>query len=157
MFEAPRAAVDAAIAVQRQLLGRVWTDDRRVRVRIGIHSGYPTSTETNYIGMDVHTTSRICAVGHGEQIVVSGNTREAVKASAPDGVRFTSLGPYRFRGLPAAVPLYQVASQGSADPLPPSAEELVPSGRSQATKRSRRQAETAVDADRAAPRSLHPR
>jgi class 3 adenylate cyclase len=111
-FEAPRAAVDAAVAIQRQLIGRAWTDDLDVRVRIGIHSGYPTSTDTNYIGMDVHTTSRICAVGHGQQIVVSGSTREAVKASAPDGVRFTSLGSHRLRGLPAEVALYQVAAKG---------------------------------------------
>ncbi|CAN5544921.1 hypothetical protein BH18ACT3_BH18ACT3_26640 [soil metagenome] len=112
VFEAPRSAVDAAVAMQRRLLASSWADGVDVRVRIGIHSGYPTSTETNYIGMDVHTTSRICAVGHGGQVVVSANTREGVKASAPDGVRFRSLGSHRLRGLPDAVPLFQVAANG---------------------------------------------
>ena len=119
VFEAPRSAVDAAVAVQRELLGRAWTDDLEVRVRIGIHSGYPTSTETNYIGMDVNTASRICAVGHGGQVVVSGNTREGVKASVPAGVRFTALGSYRLRGLPEAVALYQVAAKGLPTRFPP--------------------------------------
>ena len=109
------------IAVQLQLLGRGWTDDLAVRVRIGIHSGYPTSTETNYIGMDVHTTFRICAVGHGEQIVVSGNTREAVKASAaPEGVRFTSLGSSPFAAAcPTGCRSIQVAADGLPTRFPP--------------------------------------
>jgi class 3 adenylate cyclase len=62
--------------------------------------------------MDVHTAARICSVGHGGQVVVSDNTREAVRASAPDGVRFRALGSHRLRGLPAMVPLYQVAAKG---------------------------------------------
>ena len=69
--------------------------------------------------MDVNTASRICAVGHGGQVVVSANTREGVKASAPDGVRFKSLGSYKLRGLPEAVPLYQVHAKGLRTTFPP--------------------------------------
>jgi class 3 adenylate cyclase len=99
---------------------RSWTDGVEVRVRIGIHSGYPTSAKAgNYIGMDVHTASRICAVGHGGQIVVSANTREAVNASEPDGVRFKTLGTHRLRGLPAVVPLFQVMAEGLPTRFPP--------------------------------------
>jgi class 3 adenylate cyclase len=119
VFEAPRSAVDAAITAQRAVAAQAWPDDAAVRIRIGIHSGYPTSTEDNYVGMDVNTTSRICAVGHGGQIVVSANTREAVKASAPDGVRFTALGAHRLRGIPEAVPLYQVGAKGLRARFPP--------------------------------------
>ncbi len=111
-FECPRSAVDAALTAQGAFLGRSWPDELDVRVRMGIHSGYPTSTETNYIGMDVHTAARICAAGHGRQVVVSGNTREAVKASAPEGVRFRALGSYRLRGIPEQVPLYQLMAKG---------------------------------------------
>ena len=119
VFEAPRSAVDAAVAVQRELVGHAWPHDLAVRVRIGIHSGYPTATGTNYIGTDVHTASRICAVGHGGQIVVSANTREGVKASAPEGVHFRALGAHRLRGLHEAVPLYQVLVDGLPSRFPP--------------------------------------
>jgi class 3 adenylate cyclase len=119
VFESPRCAVDAAISVQRVLLDRTWIDDLDVRVRIGIHSGYPTSTEDNYIGMDVNTTSRITAVGHGGQVVVSANTREGVKASAPDDVRFKTLGSHKLRGLPEPVPLFQVTAKGLRSSFPP--------------------------------------
>ena len=118
-FEAPRDAVDTAIAVQRALPERVWPGGAAVRVRIGIHSGYPTSTPTNYVGIDVNTTSRICALGHGGQIVVSANTREAVKASAPDGVRFVALGSHHLRGVTAPVALYQVGAKGLQGRFPP--------------------------------------
>ena len=119
VFESPRCAVDAAIAVQRDLLGRSWIDGLDVRVRVGIHSGYPTSTEANYIGMDVNTTSRITAVGHGGQIVVSANTREGVKASAPQDVRFTALGSHKLRGLSEPVSLFQLAAKGLPTRFPP--------------------------------------
>ena len=119
VFEAPRCAVDAAINVQRELMARTWIDDLDVRVRIGIHSGYPTSTDDNYIGMDVNTTSRITAMGHGGQVVASANTREGVKASSPNDVRFTALGNHKLRGIPEAVSLYQVAAKGLPTKFPP--------------------------------------
>ena len=119
VFESPRCAVDAAICVQRELLGRTWVDDLVVRVRIGIHSGYPTSTDDNYIGMDVNTASRITAVGHGGQVVVSANTREGVQATAPKDVRFKALGTHKLRGLPQPVPLFQVAAKGLPARFPP--------------------------------------
>jgi class 3 adenylate cyclase len=119
VFSSPRSAVDAAIEIQHALLGRTWDHGLPVRVRIGIHSGYPTSRDGNYIGMDVHTTSRICSVGHGGQVVVSANTREAVKASAPEGVRFRALGEHRLRGIPDPVPLYQVGAEGLPSRFPP--------------------------------------
>jgi class 3 adenylate cyclase len=118
-FESPRAAVDTAIAVQRMLGDHTWPGDAEVRVRIGIHSGYPTSTATNYVGIDVNTTSRICALGHGGQIVVSSNTREAIKASAPEGVRFTALGSHQLRGVAEPVALFQVGAKGLPSRFPP--------------------------------------
>ncbi len=119
VFESPRCAVDAAISVQRDLLGRSWVDALEVRVRVGIHSGYPTSTENNYIGTDVNLASRITAVGHGGQVVVSANTREGVKATAPADVRFKALGAHKLRGLPEPVPLFQVAAKGLPHRFPP--------------------------------------
>ena len=96
-----------------------WADGATVRVRIGIHSGYPTSTTGNYVGLDVNTTSRVCAAGHGGQVVVTANTREAVRATTPGGIRFVALGEHHLRGLPDAVPLFQIASKGLARQFPP--------------------------------------
>jgi class 3 adenylate cyclase len=118
-FEAPRAAVDAAIAMQLALAAQAWVDDVSVRVRIGIHSGYPTPTSGNYVGIDVNTASRVCAAGHGGQIVVTANTREAVRATSSAGVRFVELGSHRLKGLHAEVALFQIASKGLPMRFPP--------------------------------------
>jgi class 3 adenylate cyclase len=114
VFEVPRSAVETAIAIQRELRVRAWVDDLQVRVRIGIHSGYPTPTPGNYIGMPVHTAARIRSAAHGGQILVSGATREATRDLSADGVRFMNLGQFRLRGLPEAVSLFQVAAKGLA-------------------------------------------
>ena len=119
VFEAPRAAVDAAIAMQLAMGARGWLDGEVVRARIGVHSGYPTSTAANYVGIDVNTTSRVCAVGHGGQVVVTANTREAVRSTSPGGVRFIDLGAHRLRGLSDPVALYQLASKGLGRTFPP--------------------------------------
>lgn len=112
VFESPAAALGMAVAAQRDLRQRTWTDDVQCRVRIGIHSGYPTLVDANYIGLDVHTAARVSAAAHGGQILVSGGTRHAVRGSKLDGVRFRALGSYSLRGLPEPVPLFQVVAKG---------------------------------------------
>jgi class 3 adenylate cyclase len=119
VFERPRPALDTAVTIQRELRGRSWAEDLEVRVRVGIHSGNPTLNNANYIGMAVHIAARICAAAHGGQILVSGDTREAARGSTPDGVRFTSLGAFRLRGLPDPLPLFQVAAKGLGARFPP--------------------------------------
>jgi class 3 adenylate cyclase len=121
VFECPHAALDTAITVQRVLGNRAWPTDLVVRVRIGIHSGYPTPAEANYIGMAVHTAARVCAAAHGGQILVSGDTREAAQRPRLDGVRFRRLGEHRLRGLPQPVALFQVSASGLVTRFPPPA------------------------------------
>jgi class 3 adenylate cyclase len=112
VFERATAATEAAVAIQRELGNRAWTDGLEVRVRVGIHSGRPTLTDVGYIGLAVHTTARVCSAAHGGQIVVSAATRTAVGTSAPTGIRFRSLGRHRLPGLPDAEMLFQVQAQG---------------------------------------------
>ncbi len=70
------------------------------------------------MGVDVHATSRITFLGHGGQIVASANTRDAVRATNPNGVRFVALGSHRLRGFPEPMPLFQIASKGLARTFP---------------------------------------
>jgi class 3 adenylate cyclase len=119
VFERSAAALEAAVAIQRTLGTRVWPDGLEVRVRVGIHSGRPTLTDVGYIGLAVHTTARLCAAGHGGQIVLSAATRAAVGESAPAGIRFRRLGRHRLAGLPDAEMLFQVQAQGLRMSFPP--------------------------------------
>jgi class 3 adenylate cyclase len=106
------------VAVERVLLARSWPDGVEVRVRAGLHSGHPTQTDANYIGLPVHTAARICAAAHGGQILVSADTRKAARGTV-EGIRFRSIGTYRLRGLPEPVELFQVTAKGLATRFPP--------------------------------------
>jgi class 3 adenylate cyclase len=119
VFDCPQPALEAAIAIQHGLAARTWTGDEVVKMRIGIHAGYPTRTANNYIGLAVHAAARVCEAAHGGQVLVSGDTREAAQESRPDGIRFVALGLHRLRGLPDPVPLFQLAGQGLATRFPP--------------------------------------
>jgi class 3 adenylate cyclase len=119
VFELPAAALTTALAVQRELRARASGGDEDVRVRVGIHSGYPTRAKANYIGMAVHTAARICSAGHGGQIVVSSDFRTAIGVPLPNAVRLRRLGAYALRGLPDEVELYQVTAKGLSSRFPP--------------------------------------
>jgi class 3 adenylate cyclase len=119
VFEQPAAALSTALTVQRQLRAWASAGDEDVRVRVGIHSGYPRLAKANYIGMAVHAAARICSASHGGQIVVSGDFRTAVGVPVPSGVRLRKLGTYALRGLPDEFELYQVVAKGLSSRFPP--------------------------------------
>jgi len=119
VFERAGASLEAAVAVQRDLAAREWTDGLEVRLRIGIHSGHPTLTEAGYIGLAVHTTARVCSAAHGRQIIVSAATRTAISRSPLAGIRFRSLGRHRLSGLPDPETLFQVLAARLHASFPP--------------------------------------
>ena len=119
VFEHPGAAVETAVAVQRELSTRTWPAGLEVRVRLGIHSGRPTLTDVGYIGLAVHTTARVCAAAHGGQIIASAATRTAIGTSPPSGIRFRSLGRHRLPGLAEPEMLFQVQAPRLRATFPP--------------------------------------
>src|SRR2546421_12598263 len=60
-------ALAAAVDAQRALARHAWPDEVSVRVRMGLHTGEPTLSAENYVGLDVHRTARIMSAGHGVQ------------------------------------------------------------------------------------------
>jgi class 3 adenylate cyclase len=108
VFEQAVAGVEAAVAIQRSVLARSWPDGLPVRIRIGLHAGRPTLTDTGYLGLAVHTAARICFASHGGQILLSRAVVEAVAAKGPAGIGFKDLGQHQFHGLPAPEALFQV-------------------------------------------------
>ncbi len=107
-FRQPARALAAAMGIQRSLRKRVWPDGVDVHVRIGIHTGRTTLTETGYVGLAVHTAARVCSAGHGGQILLSSATRDAVEGAQANGVTFGSLGRYSLAGLAEPETLFQV-------------------------------------------------
>jgi class 3 adenylate cyclase len=119
VFERAAPALEAAVDLQRAMAAHTWPAGRPVRVRAGLHSGRPTLTESGYVGIAVHTVARICAVGHGGQIVVTGKAKQAVGEQVPAGATFRSLGLPKLPGLPHPEVLYQVRAAGLLTRFPP--------------------------------------
>jgi class 3 adenylate cyclase len=118
VFEQAPAALEAALALQRAMGTNAWPDGLDVRVRIGLHRGRPSLTETGYVGLSVHAAARICYAAHGGQILVSSAVRSALGA-LPGGVGLKSLGAWRFQGLREPEELYQVQAPDLDADFPP--------------------------------------
>jgi class 3 adenylate cyclase len=117
VFRAATAAVEAAASIQRAMSAHAWPDGRAVRVRIGLHSGRPTRTPAGYEGISVNAASRLCACGHGGQILLS----RAVHAATADASAYEMrhLGTHRLRGIPDEHDIYQLLGPDLADGFPP--------------------------------------
>jgi class 3 adenylate cyclase len=76
-FDNPRAAIEAAIGIQRALDAEVFAPD----VRIGAHTGGAFHTDasfTDYSGQSVHTAARIGAAARAAEILVSKETLDGI-------------------------------------------------------------------------------
>jgi predicted ATPase len=101
-FAAFARASDAAAAaeeIQRELA------PGPVRVRIGLHTGEPQIAGEGYVGLDVHRGARVCAAGHGGQILLTQPTRELVDIQVSD------LGEHRLKDLLEPQRLFQIGTE----------------------------------------------
>jgi class 3 adenylate cyclase len=108
VFRRPAHALDAALAIQRSLREKTWPQKADVRVRIGMHTGRPTLTDTGYVGIAVHIAARVCWASHGGQILVSSAAHQAFTERLAKGVAFRSLGRFSLHGVAEPEQLYQV-------------------------------------------------
>jgi predicted ATPase len=96
-------AVAAAAEIQSRLA------PGPIHVRIGVHTGEPQLTDEGYVGLDVHRGARVCAAGHGGQVLLSQTTRDLVE------VGVTDLGEHRLKDLLEPQRLFQLGT----DEFPP--------------------------------------
>ena len=92
-------AVAAAEEIQRRLASGP------IRIRIGLHTGEPTRTDEGYVGIDLHRGARVCAAGHGGQVLLSQPTRDLVDVDARD------LGQHRLQDLLEPQRLFQLGAE----------------------------------------------
>ncbi len=118
-FPRARAAVLAAVAAQRAITEHKWPEKVSVRVRMGLHTGEPLSAGTGYVGMAIHRAARICAVGHGGQVLLSETTRDLLLDDLPDAINLRDLGEYRLKDLPRPQRLFQLGATGLPTDFPP--------------------------------------
>jgi len=118
-FSSALDAVNAAVDCQRGLNAHAWPDGVSVRVRMGLHTGEPQISESNYVGIDVHRAARIAAAAHGGQVLLSHRTYELVDGELPEGVTLRDLGEHRLKDLRQPKHLFQLDITGLPAEFPP--------------------------------------
>jgi YVTN family beta-propeller protein len=124
-FSSAREAVLAAVEGQLSLVSHDWPEGVQVKVRMGIHTGQAVGHEGQYTGLAVHRAARICAAGHGGQVLVSQATQTLLEDEEEDlEISLRDLGEYRLKDFDRPVRLYQAGAEG----LPSAFPVLQPSG-----------------------------
>ncbi len=119
VFARARDAVAAAVDLQRSFAAEPWSDGVSVRVRMGLHTGEPLVGGERYVGMGVNRGARICAAGHGGQVLLSNTTRDLVEDDLPDDVRVVDLGEHALKDLPRPERIFQLEIAGLPVSFPP--------------------------------------
>jgi DNA-binding beta-propeller fold protein YncE len=134
VFSSAHEAVLAAIEGQRALIGFPWPDGAPVKVRMGIHTGQAAPVGGRYTGLAVHRAARICAAGHGSQVLVSQATQSLLEDEEEDlAARLRGLGDVRLKDIERPVRLYQVDAAGLPTEFPPPRGEAPPTEALEAT------------------------
>ena len=118
-FPSARGALAAALAAQRSFRDHAWPASTNLEARIGIHTGEPVSAEATLVGLDVHRAARICAAGHGGQILLSLTTHNLLRGEAPGGTLLRDLGEHRLKDLPHPERLFQASATDLPSEFPP--------------------------------------
>jgi class 3 adenylate cyclase len=119
VFARASDAIAAAISAQRSLASRGWPEGVEVRVRIGVHTGEAELGLDDYVGLDVHRAARICAAGHGGQVLISSSTRELVADELPADVALRDLGEHRLKDLDGPDHVFQIVASDLPVDFPP--------------------------------------
>lgn len=113
-FRSATSAVAAAVVAQRQHTVAEWPDGTAVRVRMSLHTGEPQITaDGGYTGVDVVRAARLCAAGHGGQVLLSESTR------AVSGADTVDLGATTLPDMDAPEHVYQLVAPGLEQDFPP--------------------------------------
>ena len=117
----PRAtqAVSTAVEIQKTIHEHKWPEDVEVRLRMGLHTGEPSSWDEGYVGIDVHRAARIAHAGHGGQVLLSETTSPLVKDELPEGVGLRDLGRHRMKDMLRPEQIHQLVIEGLPVDFPP--------------------------------------
>jgi class 3 adenylate cyclase len=114
VFVSASAGVRAASEAQRRMAAERWPEGVAVRVRIGVHTGEPAQTvDGGYAGVDVSHAARLCAAGHGGQVLLSEPARLI------SGADTISLGPAALPDIEPPSVVHQLVDDGLGEEFPP--------------------------------------
>jgi len=119
VFSSSRACMAAVTQMQRALAAHAWPAGEHVRVRMGVHTGEAEKTAAGLVGLDVHGTARLAAVGYGGQVLVSEAAAALLGDALPPGASLRDLGVHRLKDLGRPERVFQLQAAGLQAEFPP--------------------------------------
>jgi len=119
VFATAPDALEAAVAAQRTVLAETWPTRTPLRVRMAIHVGAAQPRDGDYFGPPLNRVARICAAGHGGQILLSAPAWELVRDQLPPDVTLRDLGERRLKDLSRPERIVQAVAPDLPDAFPP--------------------------------------
>ncbi len=107
-FERASDGVRAALEGQQLIEAEDWGDVGAIHVRMGLHTGDVEVRGEHYFGPALFRCSRLMAIGHGGQVLLSRATRDLVGDALPTRAALRSLGIHRLKDLAEPVEVFQL-------------------------------------------------
>ena len=117
-FEDPAAAVAAALGVQQTMQAQRWPTESALLARVGVHAGEVLERDGVLLGEPVHRCARICAAGHGGQVLLSEAVAVLVADRLPADGWLRDLGQHRLRDMAEPERLFQLQHPDLAAEFP---------------------------------------
>jgi predicted ATPase/class 3 adenylate cyclase len=108
VFPVAAGAVAAALDAQRALGAEDFSAVDGLPVRMAIHTGNADERDGDYFGPALNRVSRLLAVGHGGQVLVSGVSTDLVQGQMPPTATLHDLGAHRLKDLARPEQVYQL-------------------------------------------------
>ena len=134
-FDSPLAAIDTAVAAQREFDEADWSAVGGLAVRMTVHVGEVVLRDGEPYGWALNFGSRLNAVGHGRQILLSGAAVDALEgtltvdrgeastngpADGPRGTpRALRLGRHHLRDIAAPAEVFELRTESTEQVFPP--------------------------------------
>lgn len=119
VFEDGNAALRAALAGQRALHAEAWVGIDELRVRMGLHCGPAEQRDGDYFGPTLSRAARLCAAGHGGQILLSASLYAQVAPALLPPLELRDMGQHLLKGLEEPEQIFQLIDPALPSEFPP--------------------------------------
>jgi len=116
-FEDPSHAIDCGCQLQLRL--PLASPALTGKIRMGLFTGYAEFRDQDFFGPTLNRASRLMAVAHGGQILVSAATYQMASPSRLEGWSLLDLGEHQLKDIERPERVYQVLLQGLRADFPP--------------------------------------